>query len=415
MTRARLPLAALIAANAISLTGNVLASVAIPWFVLETTGSAALTGVAAFAATAPFAIGSLFAGRIVDALGLRRASIVSDVVSGVTIAGIPLLHALGQLDLAPLLGLTFAGALLDAVGQASRQALVPTLAKRAGTTLERANGLFDGTEHIGYLIGAPLAGILIVLISAPGVLWLDAASFAVAAGLLAFLVHESGARTAAEAGERPDLRSAFRVVWSDPVLRGNALYAFLGTVLINPLGPVVLPVYASTVAQSPLALGASVAAYGIGGLFGTAAFAWLGRRLPRSPIYIGFWIAVAALFALLVPLPPLLPLLVLVFVLGFAFGLAVPVVHIVRQERTPPHLLPRVIGLINAARWVSGPIAVLAAGVSIQALGLGTTLAIATAGWVPLAIAVALDPASRRLAESRKTVPAEAAGPAGGR
>ena len=38
----------LFAADSISLVGNVVAQLAIPWFVLETTGSAVLTGLAVF-------------------------------------------------------------------------------------------------------------------------------------------------------------------------------------------------------------------------------------------------------------------------------------------------------------------------------------------------------------------------------
>lgn len=40
----RIPLFALLAANAVSMTGNVFTLIAIPWFVLQTTGSAAQTG-----------------------------------------------------------------------------------------------------------------------------------------------------------------------------------------------------------------------------------------------------------------------------------------------------------------------------------------------------------------------------------
>ncbi len=40
----QLPMLALLSANAVSMTGNAMANVAIPWFVLETTGSAAKTG-----------------------------------------------------------------------------------------------------------------------------------------------------------------------------------------------------------------------------------------------------------------------------------------------------------------------------------------------------------------------------------
>jgi hypothetical protein len=40
----RMPVLALLSANAVSMTGNAMATVAIPWFVLQTTGSAAKTG-----------------------------------------------------------------------------------------------------------------------------------------------------------------------------------------------------------------------------------------------------------------------------------------------------------------------------------------------------------------------------------
>ncbi|MDP9363253.1 MAG: hypothetical protein M3Q10_03295 [Chloroflexota bacterium] len=63
----RLPLVALLAANAISLLGNHLTALAIPWFGLETTGSAARTGPVAFAAP----LGVLVAGGLIEAVGVR--------------------------------------------------------------------------------------------------------------------------------------------------------------------------------------------------------------------------------------------------------------------------------------------------------------------------------------------------------
>jgi hypothetical protein len=108
----RLPLHALLAANAISLLGNVVAAVAIPWLVLEETGSAALTGLAAALAALPLAVGALFGGAVVDRLGARRASVIADVASGAAVAAIPLLDAAGRLS---FLGIATA-ALLGAVG-----------------------------------------------------------------------------------------------------------------------------------------------------------------------------------------------------------------------------------------------------------------------------------------------------------
>ncbi len=111
-----------LAANAISLLGNVMAAVAIPWFVLVETGSALQTGIAAVFASAPLAIGALFGGTITDRIGPRAASIVGDLLSAGSVAGIPLLHSLGVLEFWHLLVLAFLGALFDAPAASARAA-----------------------------------------------------------------------------------------------------------------------------------------------------------------------------------------------------------------------------------------------------------------------------------------------------
>jgi hypothetical protein len=58
----RIPFYALAGADTISMNGNALAQLAVPWFVLETTGSAALTGIAAFFGLLPLIPGAFLGG-----------------------------------------------------------------------------------------------------------------------------------------------------------------------------------------------------------------------------------------------------------------------------------------------------------------------------------------------------------------
>ena len=148
--------------------GNTIAVIALPWFVLSTTGSAARTGLIAFFATLPIAVGSLSAGALVDRIGARRMSILSDALSAVAVAAIPVLYSADALSFWLLAALAFAGALFDGPGEAARQALLPELAREAGMPLERANSLFTATEHVSYIGGAPLAGILIAAVLGAG-------------------------------------------------------------------------------------------------------------------------------------------------------------------------------------------------------------------------------------------------------
>ncbi|HEV8194981.1 MAG TPA: hypothetical protein VGP82_26315, partial [Ktedonobacterales bacterium] len=90
--RQRTPLIALYLANGISQIGDVLTFLAIPWFVLQSTGSIAQTGVTAFFGTAAIAVSALFGSNLVDRVGFRRASVLSDLVSVVTVTLIPLLY-----------------------------------------------------------------------------------------------------------------------------------------------------------------------------------------------------------------------------------------------------------------------------------------------------------------------------------
>jgi len=79
--------------SGISYTGDVLTLLAIPWFVLQTTGSVEQTGITAFFSTLPTALSAFFGSTIVDRLGYKRTSVTGDIASAITIALIPFLYS----------------------------------------------------------------------------------------------------------------------------------------------------------------------------------------------------------------------------------------------------------------------------------------------------------------------------------
>jgi MFS family permease len=365
---ARLPLFALVAANAVSLVGNVMATVAIPWFVLETTGSAAKTGIAAFFTTLPLALGALFGGTVADRVGHRAASVATDVVSAGTIAAIPLLHGLGRLEFWHLVVLAFATSLFDAPGQSSREALIPALAERSGRSLERATSLWVSTEHVAYVAGAPLAGLLIAAVGAPNVLWLDAASFLLSALLVAVGIGAVGAAPPSRRSYLAQLRDGIRFLTSEPVLRVFLVQATVGNMLAAPVALVCLPVYANEVVESAPALGFTVAAYGLGGIVGALLLEPAVRTLGRKRAYFVSWTLWASLYFAIAALPPLPVMLVVLLATGFS--VAAPIEALVRQERTPPELRARVFATQMASLTLAAPIGVIAAGFLVEAFGL---------------------------------------------
>ena len=144
----RRPLYALYVADAISLVGNAVALLAVPWFVLVTTGSAALTGLAVFFNFLPAVLAAFFGGVIVDRLGFRTTSVAADLASAGAVAAIPLIHTTVGIELWQLMGLVFLGALLDAPGATARQALFPDVVELAGVRMERASGIRQHSARV---------------------------------------------------------------------------------------------------------------------------------------------------------------------------------------------------------------------------------------------------------------------------
>lgn len=404
----RVPLLALFISNAISMTGNVLTLVAIPWFVLQTTGSAALTGLVAFFTTLPAVIAAFFGGAVVDRLGYRRMSVVSDLASGLCVAAIPLLFDTVGLDLWMLLALVFAGALLDAPGSTARSAILPDLAGKAGMSLERASGISQAISRGSSLLGAPLAGLLIVLLGASNVLWVDAASFGVSALIVRLLIPPAGARAEAHGSYLGELREGLAFIGRDRLILAVVLTAMITNFLDAPLFSVVLPIYASRVFGSALDLGLVIGAFGGAALVSSVIFGAVGHRLPRR-LSFGIAFVVAGLpFWVLATLPPLPVVIAAAAVTGLAGGPINPILSTVIYERVPARLRGRVIGTIRSGAYVAIPAGVLIAGLVVEGLGLrGVLLAIA-AGYLIVTLSIFVNPAMHGL--DRRS-PVEPAGP----
>jgi MFS family permease len=75
--------------DALSLLGNAVAAVALPWLVLVRTGDAAAAGVIAAAAAVPMLLAAVAGGVVIDRFGRRRTSVVADLASVLVAERIP--------------------------------------------------------------------------------------------------------------------------------------------------------------------------------------------------------------------------------------------------------------------------------------------------------------------------------------
>ncbi|MGH3133866.1 MAG: MFS transporter [Gaiellaceae bacterium] len=368
------PLYALYGADSISLVGNAVAQLAVPWFVLVTTGSPALTGLAVFFNFLPTVLAALFGGVIVDRLGFRTTSVVADLASAAAIAAIPALHATVGIEIWQLMTLVFFGALLDAPGTTARQALFPDLVAAAGIGMERAAGIRGSIQRGSLLVGAPIGGVLVAELGATAALWLDAASFLVSASLVSTVV--PAARVRAE--ERPpgrylgELAEGLRYIWSTRLIRAIVVTVFVTNFLDAPFA-VVMPVFAREAFGSAADLGVMYGVFAGFALVGSLAFSAVGHRLPRRLTFVCCFAVAPVGYLVLSTLPSLPVALAALAAFGLAAGPINPLLGTLQFERVPPELRGRVYGAITAGAWASIPAGVLLGGVVVGAVGVSAT------------------------------------------
>jgi MFS family permease len=156
------PFVAVLGANVISVAGDSVTQLGVPWYVLESTGSSARAGVVAFCALLPVAVSAWASDPFIDWVGRRRISIISDLASGASVAAIPLLQIAGVLHFWMLCSLMALAGLASAPGVTARGVLLPALADRAGLRLVRAASLYDGASRCASMVGAAIGGVLII-------------------------------------------------------------------------------------------------------------------------------------------------------------------------------------------------------------------------------------------------------------
>lgn len=394
----RTPLAALLAASGVSQVGSQLTVVALPWFVLESTGSATSAGLAGAAILASRLAFGFASGPLVDRFSYRAASVAADGIGAVGIALVPLLHQISRLPFWLLLAAVCVSAAGDVPGLSARRSLLPSLARLAGTRIERANGAFEGLEYLGLILGAPLAGVLIAGLGAANVLWVDAATFAAAALVVAVFVPAGPPPPvpASRAYAREAL-AGLRLLWRDRLLRTLALSLAAMNLVGAASVAVVLPVYVREHVGSSVAFGIFVGAFGAGALAGALAYSAWGHRLPRRASWLLAFTLAPLEYWILVAQPGVPLIAVVLFVVGIAGGVINPITVTVRQERTSAADRGRIFANFSVVVAVTPPLGVLAAGLLVTALGLDeTVIALALAGQL-VAVLLLLLPSLRDL------------------
>lgn len=343
--------------------------IAVPWFVLQTTGSAAQTGITGFFTILPVVLAGFFGGTWIDRLGYKRTSLLSDLASGITTALIPLLYLTIGLDFWQLMVLVFLGALLDSPGATARHALLPELAAQAGMQIERATSLAHVIEWSARLVGAPLVGLFIGLIGTANVLWLDAGSFFISAGIVWIFVPKIETHEEQEKHYSYELKEGLRFILRDKLILSMVIMLMLMNFLDALFGGVLQPVYVKEVYGNAFDLGLLLSANGGGAVIGGLIFAAIGYRLPRHMTFVSAFMFIGLRLLAYMLYPPVWILILVTLITSLGAGAVSPIIGAVEFERIPPHMRGRVIGAITAGVGLAMPLGLLLGGVLTENLG----------------------------------------------
>lgn len=392
---ARATLALYLTATATSLFGNAAIAIVLPWLVLERTGDPALAGLVAAISAAPGAVAAFVGGHLIDRIGRRRMSVLSDVGSAVAVAALALVDAAFGLNVGWFIALGVLGALFDVPGMTARETLLAGVAQTSGVSIDKVGALRGVLFGLSFLAGPAVAGLLLAVMPAIQVVWITAGCSAVAAlAIAAMPLAKSDPTPDADASPLAGLGFIRR---SAPLLA--LLVISLGSmVLVQPLLSVVLPAHFNALG-APDQLGLTLSAYALGTMIGAGVYGWVfrGRRwaawVTAQVLYVisgvliatldGFWLVGAGML-----------------VSGLGSGLLQPIIPVVLNQQVPDALRGRVFGTYSGLSMVVAPVGLGVMSAVLGGADLGVGAWVLAAGWVVVAAYSVLAPGLRGYIEA---------------
>ena len=369
-----------LASAATSMLGNAVATIVWPWLVLERTGNPAAAGVVAAAIAVPSLAVAFLGGHLIDTLGRKPMSIISDVISGLSVVGVILVDQAVGLTLAWFIILGIIGAVGDIPGMAARSALVGDVARTSGRSVDFIAGLNQSIGGVSWLIGPALAGFLMAALPIELVLWITAGCSLLAAGLTALLrLVPAEEEVAVDVPDLGALRSWAEVVRPAPI-RLLAAVTFISAALVSPYLAVLMPAHFQAI-DAPVQLGVAMSAYAVGLMISGGLVAAVGTGRRRT-----IWVVAMACYLVGFSLMGALeyPLLVIIgmAVAGLGGGLIGPLQMVLVTEIIPERLRGRAFSVFMAIGQFSAPIGLIAATGLLTQVSIYATAAVLAGAWV---------------------------------
>jgi MFS family permease len=370
----------------ISIMGDSVLNVALPFFVYQVSGSTLATAIMVAAELLPRLLFGSVAGVFVDRWDRRKVMVITSLGQSLIILPLFLVHSAETLWIVYLI--SFLQVTLAMFFGPAENALLPLLV--AEEKLIQANSLNAMNNNLARLIGPPLGGALLALVGLPGVVLFDSLTFVVA-GSMIFAITHSGRSAPVPQQEARSQATAWTRFWMewkegmDLVRRDGVIRVlFISVVMLNFGGVMIDPLGAAYIIDEVRAgaeiFGLLIAVQAIGGIAGGLIAGHVGERISAGRLYGWAEIVLGIILAIRYNIPELPVLFVMTVLIGLPAALGMAALNTLFQRNVPNSHLGRILGALNSTVGVTSLFGVIGiSGVLGEALGIIPVLNIAAA------------------------------------
>jgi len=310
----------------------------------------------------PIGVLGFWGGAIAARVGTRRTMLTCDLARAPLLAAIPLLHSVGLLPFPALLALVAATGVFIAPYFAVQRAVVPELVGEEQGDVAYATAFFQAANRLTIFLGPPAAGVLISLLGAAQILYVDAATYLVSFALVAAFVHPPEVPAPSGPG---GVFAGVRFLLNDKLLRlwtpAFTMVDVCWQLLFASLPVLVVSQYHA----NPRILGWLFGALGGGALIGAFASMRIVRRVdPLTLGSVAFIFQITSLWSLALPAPWEVPFAGMACA-GFFMSLVNAPIQALVMLRIPRQLRTQGVAAFGVFQCIGSPIGLVAAGFAL--------------------------------------------------
>ena len=368
----------------ISIMGDWVLGVALPFFVYQVSGSTIATAVMVAMELLPRLLFGSIAGVFVDRWDRRKVMVITSISQGLVILPLFLVRSAESLWIVYMV--TFIQVTLAMFFGPAENALLPLLVPE--DKLIQANSLNAMNNNFARLIGPPLGGGILALWGLTGVVLVDSITFVIA-GLMILAITQSGRADPAIQEEAKLEGTSWSRFWNEwkegmGIVRRDRVVTVLfitvvmlnfGGVMIDPLGAAYIVDVVKADAQ---VFGLLVTVQAIGGIIGGLLAGKVSERISTARLYGWAEVVLAIVIAIRYNIPDIPILFVMTLIVGLPAAMGIAALDTLFQRNVPNTHMGRIYGALNSTVGITSLFGVLGiSGILGEVLGIVPVLNIA--------------------------------------